>query len=130
MPLHAASARADTVTQRLARARRPTRLDAMALLRNASGRVCHEREVARALAVDGGEFVDEGALPDRLQVAGELQLVNVALVEGPHLARDDRLHLVLDRRARLLGLVVGDEDRLLVHRTADHHVTCLLYTSP
>src|SRR6185295_5606516 len=86
MPLHAASARADTVTQRLARARGPIRFDAIPFVRKASGRVGDQREVARALAVDGGELVDEGALPDRLQVGGELQHVKVALVEGPHLA--------------------------------------------
>ena len=47
----------------------------MALLRDASGRVGDQREVARALAVDGRELVDEGALPDRLEVGGELELV-------------------------------------------------------
>ena len=89
IPLHAASARADTVTQRLARARGPVRFDAIPFVRKASGRVGDQGEVAGALAVDGGELVDEGALPDRLQVGGELELVDVALVEGPHLAGHD-----------------------------------------
>src|SRR3954466_304260 len=69
--------------------------------RAASGRVGDQGEVAGALVVDGRVLVDERALPDRFEVGGELELVNVARMEASHLARDDRLHLVLDGGARL-----------------------------
>src|SRR5947208_2038034 len=47
----------------------------------ASGRVGDQSEIADALVVGGRELVDEGALPDRFWVAGELELVNVARME-------------------------------------------------
>src|SRR4051812_33679110 len=92
----------------------------------ASARIDLEAPVADALAIGGGELVDQGAAPDLLQIGGELELVQVADAEAAGLAPGVGLHLVLDLLARLARLVVGDQDRLLVQRAAadlvPHHV--------
>src|SRR3954451_14737316 len=69
--------------------------------RAASGRGSDQLEVAGALVIDGRVLVDEGALPDRFELGRQLKLMTVARMQPPYLARDNRLHLVLDGRARL-----------------------------
>src|SRR5258708_7548011 len=82
---------------------------------SALGGIGFQAPVAHALAIGGGVLVREGALPDLLEIGGQLQLVRVADGERAQLAAGV---LLLYLAARLLRLVVLDQDCLLVHRAA------------